>query len=1577
MRAFSIPKVPWEKAVKTFAAFALAFSFIPISTMASTAEAATTQTIKVTQGKRCDYATYGLGDTGTFKYEVKTKGGITGPAYCVQPTHDPATGGTFSISRMKNDDVFSAVMFYSSYEYVSAYNQNRNDSEKLQTYWQATGRTQYSSDEKWIISHVALSTCISSAKYKIPRSQWKDRCSTKCLNEADAMIKWCRSKTLPTNTGMKFNGKAISEFQTNNSILVKVPVSESLSNFVKQEAVDPSSGLNTPENQYLASDDFKYTATDPDNTLSFNLPSDWSLWEKKSSGYEKVFDGGVSAMIDPGHTYKLVSANSAANWGESYPSRFKLEMTARTNLRFSCYIAAPKAKNEQVLSFLDWEATPATASISGDTLNPNYITVHKSSSVPYITDDNSCYSLEGARFDIMTEEGESLGEIVTDQFGNGTSGPLYYRGEVALIETAAPHGYAVGDYDFESSPDSNTVTLEDNEQPVTYELNIEDDPQNSTVINFSKATTETMEASNMAAAIREGAIYSVDYYDQETVGDVDRTLEALGSREAKDSYIVKLDQNGELIWQGIGNTSYPYLSQSSRTPYKNIHGTYCLPIGTVIIQEMQPPTGYNLNLQKYVIHINAADSPVYDELYDWTDEDAEGFVDDEVIRRDLELTKDEEGTEQVMPKTPFLLTSRATGETHVLVTDANGDWSSASSWNRHQFRTNASDAAVDIKVTFDEAKGYYVATGKVTDESKLDPTAGCWFGTQANGTVSDPDDSRPALPYDTYDLVELRTSGANAEAQMIHRTITVDREQRLEFEGQPVPHWNGCNQIISLNLDDTYPEISTYVRDKVDNDQVVFCDESSTVVDYVEYYDLIKGDNYALKTGLVYVEDGSPVLDADGNAIEITTPLVPKRTGGTQQVEITLNTLGLAGKKILVTERLYSPDGQELASEVWENGAYSRAQMFEVKGQRIGTTLTDAADGDHSVPVDGKITLTDTIECRNLVPGKTYTAYGTLMTATTSADGHVSVQPLKRHDGSTVTGSSQFIAPEDNPCEVDVAFTFDAVDAGLFEGGKVVAYEKLYLGSNLVASHEDPSDLAQTVVVTSAEIGTTASDSDGDQSILPDTVFATDKVEYKGLKAGQTYTMTATLMVKGTDASGTATATKLLDAAGQPVTATKTFTPNDSYGTLDMEVRFDASALSDGTQVVFFEECTGNGATVAVHADPNDAGQTLTVNYPKMITLAFDGTSDEQDPTEVKAIAADAKAKVSDRITYSNLNFDGKHSYDFVTILMDAETGLPASTDGTDTAPVWAQIREVLGLTQTDHLNTGTVPVKGATAAAVTDLLDAYGMKGKVAWGTTTITPTKADGEVTVTLPINASELAEKNLVVYEFMFANGTAIDGTTPASTLIAAENDSANEQQTVAVGGISIATRAKDTTDGDKSVLASTKTSVTDEVDYTGLVPGTEYILVGTLYNRATNEPFLSNDEPVTVEKSFVPNSSNSCVSVTFEDFDATGLKEGDQLVVFEKLYKNADGENVEIASHEDIDSNEQTVVVSEWDWDEEDGPVTPVTNQNPLDKTGTTTIMWIVAISMLLAGGAILLSVGLSGRRKDDGEPEKQA
>ena len=124
--------------------------------------------------------------------------------------------------------------------------------------------------------------------------------------------------------------------------------------------------------------------------------------------------------------------------------------------------------------------------------------------------------------------------------------------------------------------------------------------------------------------------------------------------------------------------------------------------------------------------------------------DAEGgelVFHDQVVRNDLKLSKKAENTNASL-QVPFAITNVATDETHVLVTDRNGQASTEAGWNKHTHNTNANDHLLEAEAIASDM---------------MDPEAGIWFGLGEDGplpmtpsarcrTASTPWRSFPARP---------------------------------------------------------------------------------------------------------------------------------------------------------------------------------------------------------------------------------------------------------------------------------------------------------------------------------------------------------------------------------------------------------------------------------------------------------------------------------------------------------------------------------------------------------------------------------------------------------------------------------------------------------------------------------------------------------------------------------------------------------------------------------------------------------------------------------------------------------------
>ena len=823
-----------------------------------------------------------------------------------------------------------------------------------------------------------------------------------------------------------------------------------------------------------------------------------------------------------------------------------------------------------------------------------------------------------------------------------------------------------------------------------------------------------------------------------------------------------------------------------------------LPFGLYSIQEVKAGEGYLLTDGEPHEFRIAKDGVLVNPF--------DGAFENQVMRSDLEFTKKGDDGQDRLAGVAFKLTSKTTGESHVAVTDGNGYFSSASSWNKHTHETNGNDWAL-------KADG-------VIDSSKLDDGAGIWFG----GTK--PDDSKGALPYDTYAIEELRCT-ANEGYQLIETTVIIGRDGNVYDFG---------------TLTDVKASITTKAYDPMDGDSLVGMGEVK-VSDKVTYANLFPNRDYKLTAELHDSATGDVLLDASGHPITVEKRFTAQSPTGFEVVEFTIDTIELGGKTVTVYERLYDEGGSLIAEHADKSDVNQQVAVIEPE---IGTTAVDGADGDKNVATDDKATVTDRVAYKNLIPGKEYTVKGTLHIKKTDDEGKVTEEILKV-DGKPVTAETTF-TPESAEGTVDVTFTFDSLS--LKDKTHLVAFESLEHDGHELASHADIEDEGQTVTVRNPRISTTALDGiDKDKNVVTDdeTVII-DTVAYENLVPGREYTIKGSVQVKG-EKDGEAIA-KPLEVGGKPVKAETTFTPEKSDGTANVTFRFSSRDIEPGTELVMFESLERNGNVLATHEDIGDVNQTVTVTAPAISTSARDAIDGDKD------VVVDDVTTVIDTVEYRNL-VPGKE-YTLNGKLHSKSTGEP--------------------------LKVGGKPVTGQT----------------------TFTPEKADGKVDVTFTFDSRDLEDKtDIVVFESLVRSGTEI----------ASHADIDDENQTVTVTHPEIGTTAVDGADGDKNVITDDTTEVIDTVEYTGLIPGKEYTLKGTLHVKVTDEegnvtekPLEVDGKPVTAETTFTPEKADGKVDVVFH-FNSLTIPHDTEIVAFESLEKNG----VEIAAHADIEDKAQTVTV----------------------------------------------------------------
>ena len=429
------------------------------------------------------------------------------------------------------------------------------------------------------------------------------------------------------------------------------------------------------------------------------------------------------------------------------------------------------------------------------------------------------------------------------------------------------------------------------------------------------------------------------------------------------------------------------------------------------------------------------------------------------------------------------------------------------------------------------------------------------------------------------------------------------------------------------------PAIATEALDEVTGIHLSNAGDDVKVKDTVTYKNLIPGLTYRV-AGTVMDKDSKKPLQNDGRDITAEAEFTPETADGTVDVEFTFSAKEFAGKTMVLFEKLYlvknadnadanpddtsskdkTPDDTQKASESenTQNKTDNTSNKVEVDNEnnnpadnsevkevliavhedysdenqticvpQIKTTAKDAKSGTSMFYAEKSAKIVDTVSYRNLVPGKKYKVVGTAVDKSNGA-------PVIAN-GNNVTAEAEFVAKEATG-KVDVVFTFDA---SLLAGRTIVMFEDVYYENNLIATHADITDEAQTLYV--PKIGTTAIDGERkDHSSTADSsVTIVDSVAYRNLVQGQTYRVTGKLMDKATG--------KALVIDGKEVTAVTEFTAAGTEGVVDVTFRFNGKGMT-GKQLVVFEQLdvvTADGAyAIASHNDINDAAQTITMIAP-------------------------------------------------------------------------------------------------------------------------------------------------------------------------------------------------------------------------------------------------------------------------------------------------------------------------------------------------------------------------------------------
>lgn len=1081
----------------------------------------------------------------------------------------------------------------------------------------------------------------------------------------------------------------------------------------------------------------------------------------------------------------------------------------------------------------------------------------KSSSNTTLVAGNPCYSLTGASYGVYSDAGCTSQKATFTTNENGDSNVIDVpAGKYYVKEITAPKGYYKDNTVYPLTVTSGqTATVSVTDKPG-------DDPA---AITINKKDSEVPENGiAIGGASLEGAQFTVKYYaGYYTKDNLPENATKTWVLETKK----RTRSDGTIVYQTGLTEAY----KVSGDDFFLVDGLPTLPLGTISITETKAPKGYSLD-NAYLTPVGSTDKSSTYVAQITMDSDAvhlqggnEYEMNDHVLRGDFEFTKKDEEDKTPMANIPFKITSKTTGESHKIVTDENGYYSSASDFNKHSQDTNGGK----------KDSGLWFGQYKVGDETK----------------ITDPDDTKGALPYDTYEIEELKCD-ANEGKALYKGTLTITRD------GYKIDMGTIENADLTLQ---------TTAKDEASNTHYAATDDAVTLVDTVSYTGLKKGKTYTLKGKLMNQKTGEALLDADGKEITSEKKFTPKTAEGSTEVEFDFDASKLAGCDVTVFEYCYLDDTLITSHEDIND------QDQTVHFPSIGTTAKDSTTDTNISKADGKISIVDTVKYTNLKVGKKYKVTGKLMDKATE-------KVVKDADGNEVTAETTFVAKESNG-SVKVTFTFDG---SKLAGKTVVAFEDIYQNGKLYASHADINDEGQTIHI--PKIGTTAKDNKTkeDISYAEKEVTIVDTVKYTNLVPGKSYVMEGTLMNKETG--------KALEVNGKTVTASKAFTPDSADGSVDIVFTFDGSALA-GKTVVAFEDVQYEGKSVGTHADINDKDQTI--DFPKIQTTAAD------EDTAINLSKAEDLVVIHDTVSYENLT-PGRE-YELKGKLMDQTTGevlqakvvesftnsaiksdqelykLKAGSyvyveKGTDEVPAGIYSKTEKGYLPVNAdenvtpiaIDDALITWSGSFKKDVTAAIDnhkvydinkitnyKFSEEKKDVTGSTKFTPTESNGTVDVTFMFDGSELKGKSTVAFEDLTFNEVSI----------AEHTDIKDEGQTVHYPEIK--TTAKDSETGSHTSMADNDVTVVDTVKYTNLIPNKEYKIAGKLMVKETKEPLLVDGKEVTASTTFTPEKADGSIDLTFK-FDGSALK-GQTLVVFEDVLY----EEVSVGSHEDINDTDQSI------------------------------------------------------------------
>lgn len=231
------------------------------------------------------------------------------------------------------------------------------------------------------------------------------------------------------------------------------------------------------------------------------------------------------------------------------------------------------------------------------------LSIKKTSANPAITDNNPCYSLQGAEYGVYKSEADAkanknkvktltIGKYDNSEKNKDWSNEVELdEGTYYVKETKNPKGYALNNSVVK-------VAIKANENSwIGTNGEFKDYPQSDPIgILLGKVDKETNKNKPQGSASLAGAEFTVKYYK----GLYDSDPAKSGQTPAR-SWVLKTDKDGYCdLAKGykVSGDDFYYASNGDAT----------LPVGTITIQETKAPTGYFINNEVFVRKITTKGS---------------------------------------------------------------------------------------------------------------------------------------------------------------------------------------------------------------------------------------------------------------------------------------------------------------------------------------------------------------------------------------------------------------------------------------------------------------------------------------------------------------------------------------------------------------------------------------------------------------------------------------------------------------------------------------------------------------------------------------------------------------------------------------------------------------------------------------------------------------------------------------------------------------------------------------------------------------------------------------------------------